>query len=452
MTDQDQKTRIDYKPLARTLEVPRPPWWLAAAGFPVLLVLVIALLSSSGAETMIANVTQRVNLSIPALTLNAAAVETGAPASPLQSITLTVERGDSLAALFDRQQLSRTDLHAIMQLKAGTQRLRNLLPGDTIFVQANETGEILAMRMQTDPFNELRVARTADGFAAETVALPLQHRVTIAQGTIESSLFMAGMQAGLSDSLIMNLAGVFGWDIDFVQDLRVGDTFTVIYEELYRDGEKLADGNILAAEFVNSGQTFRAVRFTNAVGNSDYYTPEGKSVRKALMRNPIDFVRISSSFNPRRKHPVLNTIRAHRGVDYAAPTGTPIRSAGDGKITFRGRKGGYGNVIIIQHGGNYSTLYAHMSRFARGLGNGSRVRQNQVIGYVGSSGLANGPHLHYEVRVNGVHRNPRTVEMPHARPIDALYWSDFVATAQPLLKQLDLNSTRSAALLAAAHK
>jgi len=243
----------------------------------------------------------------------------------------------------------------------------------------------------------------------------------------------------------MNLAGIFAWDVDFVLDIRAGDSFSVIYEELWRDSEKLGEGDILAAEFINQGQAFRAVRYQDPSGRVDYFTPEGTSVRKAFIRAPVAFSRVSSSFNPNRRHPVLHTIRAHRGVDYAAPRGTPVKAAGDGKIIHRGRKGGYGNAVILQHGSNITTLYAHLNGFSKSARNGSRVKQGDVIGYVGSTGLASGPHLHYEYRRNGVHMNPRTVKLPDADPINPQYLADFQKAAQPLLDGLD-NGRRRVAL------
>jgi murein DD-endopeptidase MepM/ murein hydrolase activator NlpD len=260
--------------------------------------------------------------------------------------------------------------------------------------------------------------------------------VTGAHGEIDSSLFEAGATAGIGDRTTMDMAGIFEWDIDFIQDVREGDTFTVIYEELWRDGVKLRDGEIVAAEFVNQGKSFRAARFRDESGRASYFTPEGRSVRKAFIRAPLNFTRISSNFNPNRRHPVLNTIRAHRGVDYAAPTGTPIRAAGEGKVLFRGVQGGYGNTIVLQHGGNITTLYGHLSRFGNARA-GGRVRQGDVIGYVGKSGLATGPHLHYEYRVNGVHRNPRTVALPPADPIAADQQTEFTVATEPLWRQLD---------------
>ncbi|MGI9329730.1 MAG: M23 family metallopeptidase, partial [Gammaproteobacteria bacterium] len=215
-----------------------------------------------------------------------------------------------------------------------------------------------------------------------------------------------------------------------------GDQFQIIYDELWRDGERLGDGEILAAEFINQGESFRAIRYEDPQGRVDYYTPDGHSVRKAFVRAPLSFSRISSNFNPKRRHPKLNTIRAHKGVDYAAPTGTPVKAAGDGKVIHRGVKGGYGKTVILQHGGNITTLYAHLSRYGK-FRNGTRVRQGQIIGYVGSTGLATGPHLHYEYRTNGVHRNPRTVKLPDAEPINPEYLPEFRAIASDLLEQLE---------------
>ena len=204
----------------------------------------------------------------------------------------------------------------------------------------------------------------------------------------------------------MELAGIFGWDIYFALNIRRGDHFTVVYDQLYLDGKKIGNGDILAAEFVNQGQVYRAVRYEKPNGTADYYTPDGNSMRKEFLRTPVAFTRISSRFSLGRYHPILNRIRAHKGVDYAAPTGTPIKATGDGRVAFRGRKGGYGNVVILDHGRGYSTLYGHMSRFARGERVGTRVHQGQVIGYVGSTGMATGPHLHFEVRADGVTTDP----------------------------------------------
>jgi murein DD-endopeptidase MepM/ murein hydrolase activator NlpD len=363
-----------------------------------------------------------------------------------RSIALEVKSGDSLDRLFRRHGLSITDLHAMLAVEEAARALRIVRPGDEIQVRRAGT-QVMAMTRALDEFHTLELTRdSASGrYEATVVEHMPERRVVHASGRITSSLFNAGRAAGVSDKLVMELAGVFAWDIDFVLDIRQNDEFTVLYEELWRDGRKLGDGNILAAEFVNAGRSYRALRYVDPDGNADYYTPDGLNMRKAFLRAPVDFHRISSNFNLKRRHPVLNTIRAHRGVDYAAPPGTPIKAAGNGKVSFRGVKGGYGNVVILQHGDNISTLYAHMSRFGR-FREGSRVRQGDIIGFVGSSGMVTGPHLHYEYRVAGVHRNPRTVKLPQAQPVPADFRADFQTHAEYALAQLELvKSVRLAA-------
>jgi murein DD-endopeptidase MepM/ murein hydrolase activator NlpD len=345
-----------------------------------------------------------------------------------------VKRGDTLEQLFRRNGLNLTDLAAMVALPDIGNALKLLRPGDRLEV-SHRDGQVLSLVREIDDVKLLSIARADSGFAATTLERQVDIRTTGAHGVIESSLFEAGMAAGMADRVTMDMAGIFEWDIDFIQDVRNGDEFTVIYEELWRDGVKLRNGEVVAAEFVNQGKTFRAARFRGPDGRTDYFTPEGRSVRKAFIRAPLNFTRISSNFNPNRRHPVLNTIRAHRGVDYAAPTGTPIRAAGDGKVLFRGVQNGYGNTLILQHGGNITTLYGHMSRFGNARV-GGRVKQGDVIGYVGKTGLATGPHLHYEYRVNGVHRNPRTVELPPADPIPASVQDDFRTATASLWQQL----------------
>ena len=234
----------------------------------------------------------------------------------------------------------------------------------------------------------------------------------------------------------MKLAEVFGWDIDFALDIRKGDQFRVLFEEKYLDGKRIGDGEILAAEFTNNGYTFAAVRYEDSKGDVNYFTPEGRSMRKAFLRSPVDFRRISSGFTRERFHPVLGVKRPHRGTDYAAKTGTPIKAAGDGKVIWRGTKGGYGRTVIIQHGGNITTLYGHMSKYNRNVKKGSRVKQGQTIGYVGMSGTATGPHLHYEFRVAGVHKNPQTVKLPAAQPIAKRERANFNKVANDMIALL----------------
>jgi len=351
-------------------------------------------------------------------------------------LTLIVRSGDSLELLFRRNDLSLGDLAMLARLPDVGRRLTLLRPGDEIRL-TRQGRQVTSLTRELDEFTALKVSRGASGFEVRIAEREVETRAVSAHGIIQASLFEAAQDAGISDMVTMNMAGIFQWDIDFIQDVRIGDEFTVIYEELWREGVKLRDSEIVAAEFINQSSPYRAARYTDGNGTSGYFTPEGRSVRKAFLRAPVDFTRISSNFDPSRRHPMLNSIRAHRGVDYAAPTGTAIRAAGDGKVSFRSVRNGYGNTVILQHGGNITTLYAHMSRFAKPRV-GSRVSQGQIIGYVGRSGLATGPHLHYEYRISGVHRNPRTVPLPPADPVPAEYWEDFQASAAPLWHQLDL--------------
>lgn len=357
------------------------------------------------------------------------------PAPVYASIKLTIQRGDTLERLFRKHGLDLGHLATIVRLPEASRPLRRLLPGDKLEI-THDKGQLISLYRELSLSSALQVTREQSGFIATIIDRPIEIRRRLSYARINSSLFESGSAAGLSDKLIMNLAGIFAWDVDFVLDIRIGDDYYMLYEEIYQDGEFVATGEIIAAEFNNHGRSYQAIRFVDDDGRSDYYTPEGNSVRKAFVRAPVDFSRISSSFNPRRRHPVLNTIRAHRGVDYAAPVSTPIMAAGDGKVIFRGRKGGYGKAIILQHGGNITTLYAHMSNYAKTARLGSRVKQGQVIGFVGSTGLATAPHLHYEYRLNGVHRNPRTVKLPQAEPIKQKYREKFLAQAQPLLDEL----------------
>ncbi|SFD74146.1 Murein DD-endopeptidase MepM and murein hydrolase activator NlpD, contain LysM domain [Thiohalospira halophila DSM 15071] len=360
-------------------------------------------------------------------------------------IVMEVSPGDTLSTLFEGAGLGQSTLLAMLEVPAFRRAGRNLRPGQTLVVTLDQAGEPSALAYQRAEGETLHLKRDGGKYHARTETRAVERRQRFVTGTIRDSLFAAASRAGLREGLVMEMAGIFGWDIDFALDIREGDEFAVLYEELWRDGEHVGDGAILAAEFTNQGRTVRAVRYTDADGRNNYYTPDGRSMRKTFMRSPVEFTRISSSFG-NRKHPVLNRMRRHNGVDYAARSGTPIRATGEGRVIFAGRKGGYGNTLVIRHAGRYTTLYAHMSGFARGVYGGARVEQGQTIGYVGQSGLATGPHLHYEFRVNGVHRNPVTVDLPRADPIDPAHRAAFEARAEPLLSRLDLlQRTRLAA-------
>ena len=358
-----------------------------------------------------------------------------APAPEYQTLTLTIRRGDTLDQLFRTHQLSISHLAQIARLEEAGKQFRKIKPGD-VFEITHDDGKLVSLYSALNLTSALKVDLQESGFSAAIIDRPIEIRKRMAHGVIENSLFESATAAGLSDKLVMNIAGIFAWDVDFVLDIRGGDNYYVQWEEIWQDGEFVTDGEVVVAEFNNDGRTHQAIRFVDNSGRADYFTPAGDSVRKAFLRSPVDF-RVSSSFNPSRRHPVLKTVRPHRGVDYAAPRGTPIKASGDGKVIFRGVKSGYGNVVILQHGGNITTLYAHMSKFASSARTGSRVRQGQTIGYVGKTGLVTGVHLHYEYRLNGVHRNPRTVKLPQADPIADEYRKQFLAAAGPILEELE---------------
>jgi murein DD-endopeptidase MepM/ murein hydrolase activator NlpD len=396
-------------------------------------------------ETIVASATPAVDL--PDAIGRAAEPESPQPAQAAAPMDdwkqAVVNTGDNLALIFSRHGVNAGDLHKVMTLGAAVNTLKRIHPGQVLHLRADAEGRLLELRYEESPTLGLHVTRDGDQFAATSIHRIPDRQTAHATAVIDSSLFMAGQKAKLADNMIMDLAGIFGWDVDFALDIREGDRFTVLYEQLYLDGERIGDGHIMAAEFVNQGRAYQAVRYTDAEGRTDYYTPDGHSLRKAFLKTPVEFSRISSHFNLKRKHPVLNRIRAHKGVDYAAPKGTPIKVTGDGRVTFRGVKGGYGNVVIVQHGSEYSTLYAHLSGFAKGVNTGTRVRQGQTIGYLGMTGLATGPHLHYEFLVNGVHRNPLKVKFPDALPIDKRYRRDFEQHAETLMAQLELVRERN---------
>ena len=325
--------------------------------------------------------------------------------SPPEEVTETVpgwtdvriNRGDNMAQIFNRHGLSSRALHDIVNSHELAGALQHLRPGQVISLQT-QGDELRKLKFDLDLTRTLLVTKQAGGFTSAVITAELETRLKQVHGVINGSLYLAGQDAGLSDKLIMQLIEIYGWDIDFRLDIRRNDSFSVLYEEIYKNREKVAEGNILAAEFNNRERRIRSVRFARDNGQVGYFTDDGASMRKAFTRNPLDFSRISSHFSLKRKHPVLNRIRPHKGVDYAAATGTPIKATGDGTVQFIGNKSGYGKTIIIRHGEKYSTLYAHLSRFRKGLKRGQPVKQGQFIGYVGQSGLATGPHLHYEFR------------------------------------------------------
>ena len=392
------------------------------------------------------------HLAIPAIQSIASEIEINSPiiettSTPkFKSVDHKIAKGESLSTIFSKLNLSKKDLHSIIHTSELGKQFASIRPGKNLTVFTNNEGELQKLSYNKNDIDTLIASREDATFNVELISKPVETRIFSSQATINSSLFLDGKNAGLSDKTIMQLANIFAWDIDFALSLRKGDQFTVVYEKLFVDDKEYDSGDIISAEFTNQNQSFTAVRFKDKKGNTSYYSPEGKSMRKAFLRTPIEFARISSHFNLRRRHPVLNKIRAHKGVDYAARTGTPITSTGDGKIIFRGRKGGYGRVVIVQHGQKYSSLYAHMSNYKKGQRVGKHVKQGEVIGFVGKSGLATGAHLHYEFRVNGVHRNPLTVKLPHSNPINKSLLAEFKAQTQPLIALL--NKAKAHSLLA----
>ncbi|MBL6752590.1 MAG: peptidoglycan DD-metalloendopeptidase family protein [Nevskia sp.] len=363
---------------------------------------------------------------------------------PSNWTTVAVKRGENLATIFSQLSLPSDDVASIVGLGGSTSALKHLKTGDQLRLRVQD-GELKELVYPLDESHALSVRRGSRGFETATLSAAVERRRTEATGVIENSLFLDGRHAGMSDRMILEFADLFGYDIDFAQDLQEGDRFSVVYETLYKDGKKVRDGDILAAEFVNQGHSYRAVRFVAADGSKGYYTPQGMSLRKAFIRTPVDFTYISSGFTLHRWHPILHRMRAHTGTDYAAPTGTPVHAAGNGSVEFIGRRGGYGNLLVIRHNGAYETYYGHLSRFQPGLRAGSRVQQGQVVAYVGMTGLATGPHLHYEFRVNGLPVNPEKVTLPRALPLPPQALAHFRAETAPLVAALDTASSHQVA-------
>lgn len=357
---------------------------------------------------------------------------------------IKIKSGQSLSLIFDKMEISPVVLHEIMNGDELAAQLKDVRPGETLRFLV-EDGQLQALHYVAGPTRRLEIARGDDGFIYSEVTKEYEVRTQTASATITDSLFLDAQKAGMSERITMELAHIFGWDIDFALDIRQGDRFTLVYEELWLDGKKIRDGEVLAAEFINDNHAYRALRYTDPNGTVGYFTPEGKNLKKAFLRTPVDFTRISSRFG-KRKHPIRNKMRMHKGVDYAAPRGTPVRSTAKGKIVFRGRKGGYGRVVIVQHGTGYRTLYAHLNSFHRGQRVGSAIKQGQIVGFVGSSGQATGPHLHYEFLVNGSHRNPLRVKLPDAKPINPDYWVDFRGKTMGLMALLDIVANQKVAM------
>ncbi len=374
----------------------------------------------------------------------------------LEKELYTIKKGDTLGSIFKKQNIDTSLAHYISQHSQAKQLVNLSINRKLTFLSDPETKELKKIVYPVTSLSELTVnidnGMVLDASIDELAYSKVQHEVS---AEITSSLYESALEAGLSINLVMEMVRIFGWDIDFVQDIRSGDTFHVIFDDYRIDAKKVADGNILAAEFTTQNQTYRGIRFEDEKGDISYYSPNGESMLGTFLRTPVELSRISSRFG-KRKHPISKKWKKHNGVDYAARTGTPIKATADGKVIHAGRKGGYGKTVILRHAGRFTTLYAHMNGYAKGVRTGSRVKQGQIIGYVGSTGYSTGPHLHYEFRVDGVHRNPLTYKTPKASSVSKeslakfeeikTHWVsqlDAIGKSYQLAKTQDLNPTHS---------
>ena len=361
-----------------------------------------------------------------------------------------IQRGDTVAALLARMGIREAEAIDYLRASTGTQALyRQLSPGKNVTARVGAQGELQTLIFPLNGGKDmaLTVERTADGFTAAEQPLKLETQVLMKSAEIRYSLFGAADAADIPDSVATQLADIFGGDIDFHRDLRKGDRFSVVFESVHHLGKPVRTGRILAAEFINDGKSYRAVWFQGEDGTGGYYSADGKNIRKAFLRSPLEFSRVTSGFSSARFHPVLQKWRAHKGTDYGAPTGTRVRATGDAVVEFVGNQGGYGKVIVLRHQSRYTTLYGHLSGFAAGLRKGARVAQGDVIGFVGATGLASGPHLHYEFRINDVHQNPLAIALPSAPPLSARELPRFSDKAAAELARIDMIGGSNLALL-----
>lgn len=385
---------------------------------------------SSGARSFyIYQVGDRYSLKLPTITTT----DNKPIKTRLTSEEITVTSGDNLSLIGQRGHLSAKTIYEIDQLSSA-KRLRSIYPGEKLIITTDNDGQFIELVYPYSATESLYINKTSDGYDTQTVKNKIEIREQFARAEITSNFWNAGVKADMPATQIMNLATIFGWDVDFALDIRAGDSFAVIYEEQFINGELVSSGNILAAEFINQGNKFQAVR------NNDgsYYTPSGRSMRKAFLRAPVNFKYISSSFSRNRRHPVTGKVRAHNGIDYAARTGTPIVSAGDGKVIASAYNRFNGNYVFIKHNANIVTKYLHMNK--RMVKQGQRVKQNQQIGTVGATGRVTGAHLHYEFLVNGKHKNPNTVSLPQAESLHGNEKTKFISKAKSIIEQLENNA------------
>ncbi len=403
---------------------------MLASLFAFLALLVVTIIPGFASAMRSASANDRATLSLPLPPMPGKPAEATA-GSAWQVVR--VQNGQTLGAVFEQMGVPASVMHRVLE-QPSARTLSRLRAGAEIAFDLGHDGQLRGLRFERDEAARVELSLADGKIAEKVIERPLERRVMVASGEITSSLYAAGAKAGLSNAAINQMANAFSYDIDFTQDLRDGDRFQVVYEEIWRDGERLRSGGVVAASFINRGKEFTALRYQRN-GKDEYFDLSGRPLKKSFMRMPIEFARISSRFNPRRKHPVLGTVRAHKGVDYAAGTGTPIMAAGDARVSFVGWQNGYGRTVVLDHGNGTTTLYGHMSRFGK-YKTGSRVSQGAIIGYVGMTGLASGPHLHYEFRVKGVHRDPLTVTMPKPDPLAGAELARFRAATAPAVAQL----------------
>jgi murein DD-endopeptidase MepM/ murein hydrolase activator NlpD len=349
-----------------------------------------------------------------------------------------IGRGDSLAGILSRMGVAAGDARDFLAAARQSRALAHLAPGRSVLARVTAGGQLMTFRYLAAEDKLVTVSRANGEFRLQEQDVTLEPRMLMRSGKIQGSLFGATDAADVPDRVASEMAEAFSGDIDFHKDLRRGDHFSVIYEAYYFEGQLIRTGRLLAAEFINQGKSHQALYFRDAQGRDGYYTPDGQNMKRAFLKSPMPFTRISSGFSNSRYHPVLKEWRSHKGIDYAAPTGTPVRAVADAVVDFSGRQGGYGNLVILKHQGVYSTAYGHLSRYGKGIKRGARVNQGQVIGYVGATGLATGPHLHYEFRVAGVQKNPLALKLPTSYPLDARAKAQFAATSGPMLHRLGL--------------
>lgn len=374
--------------------------------------------------------TQPLNLPQPPLT-------TTEETSPLHQHDITISQGMNLAAIFKTLNLPYQLLHEILSLDEQTAVLKNLRPKEKINFLLDSTGTLVQLTYFATNNSILSIQKTENGYKAETIRNQLEKRVRHITGTINGSFVRSGVHAGLPEKIMIEASKLLSWEVNLSKDIKRGDKFSIIHEDLYNGDERTGSGQLIAVSLVSRGKTYQAIRYTDPDGMTDYYKADGTSLNKPFLKAPVTYARISSRFNEKRYHPILHSLRLHKGIDYVAPTGTPVKSIGDGRISFVGRKGGYGKTIIVDHGSQMSSLYAHLSQYNKKLRQGAKVRKGEIIGYVGSSGHATGAHLHHEIRLANKPVNPESAKLPTSKKLPSKYIADFLNQTKPLLAKLE---------------